>query len=85
MELKKELYKIEDELKKEIEGVSDYIFKNPELGNEECKAVEFLIKELEKNNFRVEKNYCGMETAFRAEIGEGFPKIAFLAEYDDME
>jgi hypothetical protein len=28
MELKKELYKIEDELKKEIEGVSDYIFKN---------------------------------------------------------
>lgn len=48
MELKKELYKIEDELKKEIEGVSDYIFKNPELGNEEYKAVEFLIKELEK-------------------------------------
>ena len=45
MELKKELYKIEDELKKEIEGVSDYIFKNPELGNEEYKAVEFLIKE----------------------------------------
>ena len=84
MELKKELYKIEDELKKEIEGVSDYIFKNPELGNEEYKAVEFLIKELEKNNFRVEKNYCGMETAFRAEIGEGSPKIAFLAEYDAL-
>ena len=84
MELKKELYKIEDKLKKEIEGVSDYIFKNPELGNEEYKAVEFLIKELEKNNFRVEKNYCGMETAFRAEIGEGSPKIAFLAEYDAL-
>lgn len=84
MELKKELYRLEEELKKEIEEVSDYIFKNPELGNEEYKSTEYLVNRLEENNFRVEKNYCGMETAFRAEIGSGFPKIAFLAEYDAL-
>lgn len=84
MELKKELYQIEETLKNEIEGVSDYIFKNPELGNEEYKAVDYLIKGLEKRGFRIERNYCGMETAFRAEIGSGYPKIAFLAEYDAL-
>lgn len=84
MELKKELSQIEETLKNEIEEVSDYIFKNPELGNKEYKAVDYLIKGLEKRDFRIEKNYCGMETAFRAEIGNGYPKIAFLAEYDAL-
>lgn len=85
MELKKEMYKIEDTMKKEIENISDYIFKNPELGNTEFKSSMYLTETLEKYGFSVEKNYCGMETAFRGEIknGEG-PKIAFLAEYDAL-
>lgn len=85
MELKKEMYEIEKSMEKEIEGISDYIFKHPELGNDEFKSADYLIKTLEKHGFSVEKNYCGMETAFRGEIknGEG-PKIAFLAEYDAL-
>lgn len=84
MELKRELYEIEEGLKKEIEEVCDYIFKNPELGNEEYKSSRYLIEKLKEKGFRVEENYCGMETAFRAEIGSGSPKIAFLAEYDAL-
>lgn len=84
MNLKKEMYGIEKSLKKEIEQISDYIFKNPELGNEEFKSVEYLVKKLKENRFRVEENYCDLPTAFRAEIGSGSPKIAFLAEYDAL-
>lgn len=84
MELKNQLFSIEDQLSKEIEKVSHYIFSNPELGDEEFKAVEYLTKNLKKYGFRVEENYCGMPTAFRAEIGSGNPKIAFLAEYDAL-
>lgn len=81
---KNELYEIENILKKDIEEVSDYIFKNPELGNEEYKASEYLVNKLKENGFNVEENYCGMKTAFRAEKGNGSPKIAFLAEYDAL-
>ena len=81
---KNELYEIENILKKDIEEVSDYIFKNPELGNEEYKASEYLVNKLKKNGFNVEENYCGIKTAFRAEKGSGSPKIAFLAEYDAL-
>ncbi|WP_294703547.1 M20 family metallopeptidase [uncultured Fusobacterium sp.] len=81
---KNELYEIENILKKDIEEVSDYIFKNPELGNEEYKASEYLVNKLKENGFNVEENYCGMKTAFRAEKGSGSPKIAFLAEYDAL-
>lgn len=81
---KNELYEIENILKKDIEEVSDYIFKNPELGNEEYKASKYLVNKLKENGFNVEENYCGMKTAFRAEKGSGSPKIAFLAEYDAL-
>lgn len=81
---KNELYEIENILKKDIEEVSDYIFKNPELGNEEYKASEYIVNKLKENGFNVEENYCGMKTAFRAEKGSGSPKIAFLAEYDAL-
>lgn len=83
--MKKKLYRISEELKRDFENVCDYIFKNPELGNNEFKACNYLTELLEKNGFSIVKNYCGMPTAFRAEkvIGVG-PKIAFLAEYDAL-
>ena len=36
--IKKRGYEIENQLKTEIENISDYIFKNPELGFEEFKS-----------------------------------------------
>lgn len=79
------LEKIEDELKKEFEEVCDYIFKNPELGEEELLSSTYLIKKLSEHNFRVESNYCNQKTAFRAEYGkDGGVNICFLAEYDAL-
>lgn len=82
---KKRGYEIENQLKIEIENISDYIFKNPELGFEEFKSVEFLTKTLKQHGFNIIDNYCDLPTAFRAEFscGEG-PTIAFLAEYDAL-
>ena len=83
--IKKRVYEIEHQLKTEIENISDYIFKNPELGFEEFKSVEFLTKTLKQHEFEIIENYCDLPTAFRAEFscGEG-PSIAFLAEYDAL-
>ena len=82
---KKRGYEIENQLKTEIENISDYIFKNPELGFEEFKSVEFLTKTLKQHGFEIIENYCNLPTGFRAEFscGEG-PNIAFLAEYDAL-
>ncbi|RVU54243.1 M20 family peptidase [Anaerosphaera multitolerans] len=65
--------------------VSDYIFNNPELGDEEYKSSAYLTKLLIEEGFKVEKPYMDLETAFRAEFknGDG-PTVAFLAEYDAL-
>ncbi len=53
------------QLKSKLCEISDFIYENPELGNEEFKAVEVLTSFLSENNFIVEKNIAGMETALR--------------------
>ena len=85
LKIKEKSYEIENLLKSEIEGISDYLFKNPELGSQEFKAVAFLTKILKQHGFNIIDNYCDLTTAFRAEFscGEG-PTIAFLAEYDAL-
>lgn len=80
------------DLKKEITALSDFIAKNPELGYQEFKASNKLKKILAKNNFKIEENLAGIETAFRAsynfrpEINKAKTglKIAFLCEYDAL-
>lgn len=70
-----------------IEDVCDFIFRNPELSEEEYVCSAFLADFMEEQNFSVEQDYCGYETAFRAEyiLGDGKgPAIAFLAEYDAL-
>ncbi len=85
VDLKEQLYIAEDEIAKLGEFVSDTIFKNPELGDQEFFSAKFLTEEMEKLGFDVEFPYCGVPTAFRCEYGddEG-PKVGFLAEYDAL-
>lgn len=47
-------------------GNKCYIYSNPELGNEEFKAVEKLTSFLRDNNFKVELGIVGKPTAFKA-------------------
>lgn len=70
----------------ELDQLSKNIYENPELGYQEHKACAWHCALLEKHGFAVERNYCGMETAFRAVYDSGKPGLsaAFLAEYDAL-
>ena len=48
--------------------ISDYIYNNPELGNQEYKAVQVLTSFLEEHNFEIEKELLGIETADRKSV-----------------
>lgn len=83
--IKKRAYEIENELGKEIEEVCDFIFNNPELGNEEYISSKYLVDKMKEYGFDTIYPYCNMDTAFRAELGDNDgPTIAFLAEYDAL-
>ena len=83
--IKKRAYEIEDELGKEIEEVCDFIFNNPELGNEEYISSKYLVDKMKEYGFDTIYPYCNIDTAFRTELGDNNgPTIAFLAEYDAL-
>ncbi|WDV46248.1 M20 family metallopeptidase [Clostridiaceae bacterium M8S5] len=74
------------EIKDELIQLSNYIHDNPELGHQEFKASKAHCVLLKKHGFRVEREYLGMKTAFKATYDskkEG-PTIAYLAEYDAL-
>lgn len=64
--------------------VAEEIFGHAELGLEETKSAGTLIRELEREGFRVERGTSGMPTAFVATIGSGSPVVGILAEYDAL-
>ena len=66
--------------------ISDYIYANPELGNEEYKAVAILTELLKDHNFKVEEKYFNMDTAFKATFDSGKPglTIGYICEYDAL-
>ena len=83
-ELKNKAFALAEENIDLYNHICDEIFRHPEMGNEEYYSSKFLVTEMEKRGFRVQYPYGGLDTAFRCEIGEGSPKIAFLAEYDAL-
>ena len=64
--MKELLNKYIDSISNEILAMADSIFDDPELGLNEFRAMKKITDFLEKNNFKVEKNIYGFETAFRA-------------------
>ncbi len=68
----------------ELIDVSRRIHANPELAMEERQAAALLSERLDTRGFQVERNACGLETAFRASWGEGPVTIAYLCEYDAL-
>ncbi|MEI9938174.1 MAG: amidohydrolase [Pseudomonadota bacterium] len=74
-----------DELTEELSALSRRIHAHPELCFEERQAATWLGDCLERRlGTEVERGVGGLETAFRARIGTGSPKIAILAEYDAL-
>jgi amidohydrolase len=64
--------------------LSRKIHDTPEVAFQEFKAATWLAGYLEANGFSVEKDACGLPTAFRGTYGRGKPVIALLAEYDAL-
>ncbi|NJB08863.1 M20 family metallopeptidase, partial [Clostridioides difficile] len=49
--IKKRAYEIENELGKEIEEVCNFIFDNPELGEEEYISSKYLVEKMKEYGF----------------------------------
>jgi len=74
-----------DELSAELSALSRRIHAHPELCFEERQAATWLGECLERKlGASVERGVGGLETAFRARVGRGAPRIAILAEYDAL-
>ncbi|WP_010651808.1 M20 family metallopeptidase [Oceanobacillus massiliensis] len=80
-------------LDKEIEKIiqslwdmSDHLYENPELGNQEYQSMQLLADFLKEHDFVVETGTVDLPTAFKAEYNSGKPgpRIAYLAEYDAL-
>ena len=84
--MKERLFSEGQLIKGRLAEISDYIYRNPELGNEEYKAAEALTSFLKEHNFSVESNIAGMETAFKATFESGKPglTVGYLCEYDAL-
>ena len=84
--MKEQLLTIGKGLKERICAISDFMYHNPELGNQEYKACEQLVNFLKEHDFTVTCPVLGIETAFEAvfDSGKPGPSIAFLCEYDAL-
>ncbi|MDR2131976.1 MAG: M20 family metallopeptidase [Clostridiales Family XIII bacterium] len=70
----------------ELFDIGVWLYDNPELGEKEFRASALLAEYLEKNGFDVERGVYGLETAFRARLGDGDaePHIVLFCEYDAL-
>ena len=71
-------------IKKRLRCLSDAIWNNPELAYKEFFAAEQAIEFLKEQNFTPQSRYCGIDTAFKAESGNGTPVFAIFAEFDAL-
>src|SRR5438132_10681956 len=68
----------------ELIDLSHRIHSHPELGYEEEKAAAWLCEFLADAGFSIEREACGMPTAFIARRGSGPLHVAICAEYDAL-
>lgn len=75
-----------DKIKEKICSMSDHLYENPELGDQEFKSMRLLIDYLKSHQFNIETGIVNRPTAFRATYKgkKDGPTIAFLAEYDAL-
>ena len=70
----------------ELIELSESIYKEPELGNEEFESAKKHISYLKKYGFDIIHPYLGAKTGFKAvfESNKKGPTIAYLSEYDAL-
>src|SRR6266480_5552028 len=65
-----------DAMKKRAQVMVDSVFSFGELGFQEFETSKYLTGILEKEGFRIERNYGGIPTAWVASWGDGKPVIS---------
>lgn len=64
--------------------LSHWVHAHPEVAWQEFESSAHIAKFLADRGFAIEKNYCGLETSFKASFGNGDLVIALCAEYDAL-
>ena len=78
------LYNIIEEKAPILTGISDKIWEYAELSMLETQSTAAYVAVLKEQGFAVEKNLCGIPTAFSGSFGSGHPIIGILGEYDAL-
>lgn len=81
---KKKLYGSIDEKAPEIIALSDAIWGFAELSMQEYQSAAYYCDLLEKEGFSVQRQVCGIPTAFSGSFGSGSPRIGILGEFDAL-
>lgn len=81
---KKILFDCIDSHAGEITALSDAIWDYSELSMEEFRSAAYYCDLLEKEGFQVQKQLCGIPTAFSGSFGSGRPRIGILGEFDAL-
>lgn len=82
--MRHEIMEFIESIKDELISINEYLYNNPETAYNEHKAQDILTQTLERYDFKVEKNFLGLGTEFKAVYGNGSPSVAFLCEYDAL-
>ena len=69
---------------KKFGSISDAIWNFAELGMQEFKSSDILIKTLEEEGFHIDRGVAGIPTCFIATWGTGKPVIGILGEFDAL-
>ncbi len=80
--LKKEAVAKVDARQPLVQQMVDQIFSYAELGFQEFETSKYVTGILEKNGFKVEREFAGIPTAWTATYGSGKPVIAFITDID---
>ncbi|MEC5424639.1 M20 family metallopeptidase [Virgibacillus sp. C22-A2] len=75
-----------DKIQDKLWDMSDYLYNNPELGDQEYESMKLLTNYLAEHKFTIETGIVNRPTAFKAEFKSEIPgpTIAYLAEYDAL-
>jgi aminobenzoyl-glutamate utilization protein B len=73
-----------DGMKKQAQVMVDSVFSFGELGFQEFETSKYLTGILEKEGFKIERNYAGIPTAWVATWGQGKPVISLGSDIDDI-
>src|SRR5437588_12050273 len=73
-----------DAMKKQAQVMVDSVFSFGELGFQEVETSRYLTGILEKEGFKIERNYANIPTAWVASWGAGKPVISLGSDIDDI-